>query len=156
MNINGQYGAFPKRLAITCAVSMDEAKEIFEAYWKLNHAIKKVASQQKIKYVGEEMWLKNPINGFYYSLREEKDKFSTLVQGSASYVFDLWLEFILARREQLTGQFHDEIIIEIKEGFETQASELLNECINLTNEKLNLNRELAIGVQFGRRYSEIH
>lgn len=151
-----QYGAFPKRLAITCAVSMSEAKEIFEAYWKLNYAIKIVSARQSVKHVNDEMWLRNPINGFYYSLREEKDRFSTLVQGSASYVFDLWLEYILEKREQLTGQFHDEIIIEIKKGFENKATELLQECIDKANNKLKLNRELAIGIQFGTRYSAIH
>ena len=71
-------------------------------------------------------------------------------------VFDLWLEYILEKREQLTGQFHDEIIIEIKKGFENKATELLQECIDKANNKLKLNRELAIGIQFGTRYSAIH
>lgn len=151
-----QYGAFPKRLALTCGISIEEAKEVYDAYWKLNHAIKKVSQKQKIKYVNDEMWLLNPISGFYYSLREKKDVFSTLVQGSASYVFDLWLQFILEKREQLTAQFHDEIVLCIKIGFEKQAEELLIESINKTNEKLKLNRELGIGIQYDRRYSNIH
>lgn len=102
------------------------------------------------------MWLLNPINGFWYSLRYEKDVFSTLVQGSASYVFDLWLRYIRSKRPQLTGQFHDEIVLEIKKGSNEKAYSLLRWAIDKTNEKLRLNRELDIDIQFGSRYSEIH
>lgn len=153
---NGQYGAFPKRLAITCGISIEEAKKVYDAYWELNKAIKIVSSEQKVKYVEDEMWLQNPINKFYYSLREKKDIFSTLVQGSASYVFDQWLEFILKEREQLTATFHDEFILCIKEGSESKAEELILRAIDQTNKKLKLNRELGAGVQYGKRYSEIH
>lgn len=151
-----QYGAFPKRLAITCQVSIEEAKEIYDAYWKLNDAIKTVSKKQKVVYVGDEMWLQNPINKFYYSLRERKDIFSTLVQGSASYVFDVWVGHVLKERKQLTAQFHDEIVLCVKEGFQDKATELLTRAIDKTNNELKLNRDLGIGIQFGYRYSEIH
>ena len=102
------------------------------------------------------MWLLNPINGFWYSLRTTKDIFSTLVQGTASYVFDLWVEEILKQREQITAQFHDEVVLEITEGYEKQCEEIIRNAINIVNEKLPLNRELDVSVQFGKRYSEIH
>lgn len=151
-----QYGAFPKRLAITCGISLKEAKEVFDAYWELNKAIKTASNEQTIRFVGEEMFLRNPINGFYYSLREKKDVFSTLVQGSASYVFDRWVQHVLEERRQLTASFHDEIVICIRSGNEDKASDLLNRAIAKTNEELRLNRELSIGIQFGQRYSSIH
>lgn len=109
-----------------------------------------------MKEVRGQKWLKNPVNGFYYSLRKEKDRFSTLVQGTASYVFDLWVGFIRSKRPQLTAQFHDEIVICIREGFEDKARELLDWAINKTNKTLKLDRELSIGTQFGYRYSDIH
>lgn len=156
MNINGQYNAYPPRLAITCGISLEKAKELFDGYWKLNWSIKEVASNQRIIELGEEMWMQNPINGFWYSLRTKNDIFSTLVQGTASYVFDKWVEFVLEERRQLTAQFHDEIVLCIREGFEKQAEELVRKALDKTNQFLKLNRELDIGVQFGKRYSNIH
>lgn len=161
-----QYGAGVSRLAITCGISREEAAVVHKAYWGKNWAIKKVAEQQKYKTVNEQMWLLNPISGLWYSLRFEKDVFSTLVQGTASYVFDLWVEHILSEREQLTGQFHDEIIICVKEGYskynpdtkkwEGPIVNFLKNMIKKTNEQLKLNRELDVDVQFGKRYSDIH
>lgn len=161
-----QYGAGAPRLAITAAISLEEAQKVHKAYWTKNWAIKEVASQQRVKVVNDQMWLLNPISGIWYSLRYEKDIFSTLVQGTASYVFDLWVKNILEEREQLTGQFHDEIIICVKEGYskyneearkwEGPVVDFLRRMIDKTNQQLNLNRELDIDVQFGRRYSDIH
>lgn len=151
-----QYGAGPPRLALTANISIDKAKQVHETYWKKNWAIKEVAKQQKIKTVRGQMWLLNPISGFWYSLRYEKDIFSTLVQGSASYVFDMWVEKFRSKRPQLTGQFHDEVVLCVKKGYREQAEKLLNDAINELNLELKLNRELGIGTQFGDRYSEIH
>lgn len=161
-----QYGAGVSRLAITAAISHEEAAKVHAAYWKKNWAIKQVASEQKVKTVNDQMWLLNPISHIWYSLRYEKDIFSTLVQGTASYVFDLWVQNILAEREQLTGQFHDEIIICVKEGYSRYNAEtkkwegpivdFLRRMIGKTNEQLKLNRELDIDVQFGKKYSDIH
>jgi DNA polymerase I-like protein with 3'-5' exonuclease and polymerase domains len=151
-----QYGAGPPRLAITANISLKEAEKVHAAYWKKNWAIKEVAKEQRVKRVRGQMWLLNPINGFYYSLRTEKDIFSTLVQGTADYVFNVWIKFIRSKRSQLTAQFHDEVVLEIKQGSRDKALKLLSWAIKATNDKLKLNRELAIGIQFGNRYSEIH
>lgn len=151
-----QYNAHPPRLSITCGITLDKAKELFEGYWELNWAIKKVAAQQKVKTIDEEMWLQNPINNFWYSLRKDNDRFSTLIQGTASYVFDLWINRVLSRRPQITAQFHDEGVWTVKKGFRKEIEAYLQSTIKWTNEQLNLNRELAIGVQFGDNYAEIH
>lgn len=151
-----QYGAGPPRLALTANISIAKAKQVHAVYWQKNWAIKEVASAQKVKTVREQMWLFNPISRFWYSLRYEKDIFSTLVQGSAAYVFDRWVEYFRKERPQLTGQFHDEVILTIKLGHREQAEKLLSDAINKLNEELKLNRELGIGTQFGSRYSHIH
>ena len=151
-----QYGAGIARLMITCGINRAAATRLYEAYWELNWAVKKVASQQKIKEIDGQMWLKNPINGFYYSLRMMKDVFSTLVQGTASYVFDMWVKNILEIRPQLTAQFHDEIVLCIKEGFEKQCEDLVRGAIKKLNEEIKLNRELDVGVDFGVNYGLIH
>lgn len=151
-----QYGAFPPRLAITCGIDLEQAKILHEGYWKLNWAIREVAKNQVVKTIGDQMWLLNPVNGFWYSLRTEKDIFSTLVQGTASYVFDVWVREVMSNDSKIIGQFHDEIILLVKEGWRNEVKEYLHYCIDKTNKQLGLNRELGIDVQFGKNYSEIH
>ena len=155
-NYSCQYGAGVAKLARTAGISMETAKTVHEAYWKKNWAIKKIASVQLTKEVDGQMWLFNPVSKMWYSLRFEKDIFSTLVQGTASYVFDRWVQFILEEREQLTGQMHDEFILCIREGFEDECTKLVNRAMDRLNEELKLNRELACGIAYGHRYSEIH
>lgn len=151
-----QYGAGAPRLALTANISLKKAEQVHKAYWDKNWAIKEVAKQQEVKTVKGQMWLKNPINGFWYSLRYEKDIFSTLVQGSASYVFDLWVQTFRRKRSQLTGQFHDEVILCVKRGYREPCENLLRTSIADVNQQLQLNRDLDIDVQFGERYSDIH
>lgn len=102
------------------------------------------------------MFQYNPISSFWYSLRKENDKFSTLVQGTAAYTFDLWVKNVLKRRDQLTASFHDEIVLTIKKGHRDDCIAMLRDAIYETNEQLQLNVLLDIGIQFGNRYSEIH
>lgn len=153
-----QYGAGPARLALTAGISLKEAKMVWETYWKKNWAIKEVAKNQRVRTVQGQMWLQNPINKFWYSLRYEKDIFSTLVQGSASYVFDIWVAEFRKHRRQLTAQFHDEVVlcVRIGGGVRDKATSLLQSAIAKVNQQLKLNRELGVDVQFGSRYSEIH
>ena len=151
-----QYGAGVGRLMLTCDIERDVAGNLHKAYWKKNWAIKAVAEAQIVKKIGDQMWLLNPISGFWYSLRTEKDVFSTLVQGSAAFVFDLWVKKVRDIRPQLTAQFHDEIVLSIKKGFRDDATRLLMETISEVNDLLTLNRELSISVQFGENYAAIH
>lgn len=151
-----QYGAGPPRLALTANIPLKKAKQVWETYWQKNWAIKKVAEQQTTKTLRGQMWLLNPISKLWYSLRFEKDIFSTLVQGSAAYVFDKWVEEFRKKRPQLTGQFHDEVVLHIKKGHRGDAIKLLQDAITTLNNKLKLNRELGVDVQFGSKYSEIH
>lgn len=151
-----QYGAGPPRLALTADISLEKAEQVWKTYWEKNWAIKKVAEKQIVKTISGQMWLYNPISHLWYSLRYEKDRFSTLIQGTAAFVFDEWVRLFRSKRPQLTGQFHDEVVIEIKKGFRDRAEKLLREAIEELNNMLKLNRELGIDVQFGDRYSHIH
>lgn len=151
-----QYGAGPARLALTADIKLKEAERVHKAYWDKNKAIKKVADNQRVKEIDGVMWLLNPISKFWYHLKYEKDKFSTLVQGSASYVFDMWVKTFRAIRPQLTAQFHDEVVLEIKKGNREKCTALLKNSIEQLNNVLQLNRRLDIDVQFGDRYSSIH
>lgn len=150
-----QYGAGPPRLEITCGINREEAIELHKAYWERNQAIKEVVKQQKVKTLNGQMWLLNPINKFYYPLRERKDIFSTLVQGTASYVFDLWA-IEINKVKKLTAQFHDELVLNVKKGYRKEVTEFLQKAIKTVNDKVKLNRQLEIDIQFGNRYGEIH
>lgn len=151
-----QYGAGPPRLALTANIDIKKAEQVWKTYWEKNWAIKKVAEEQIVKIVSGQMWLFNPISKLWYSLRYEKDRFSTLIQGTASYVFDEWVKLFRLNRPQLTAQFHDEVVLHIKKGNREKCTSLLKNSINELNNILKLNRELGIDVQYGDRYSSIH
>src|SRR5690606_13906313 len=157
---NGNYacqdGAGVARVAITCGISEEAARKLHEAYWERNWAIKEVSRRQRTKSVRGQMYLWNPISRFWYSLRTEKDIFSTLVQGSAAYCFDTWLSIVIAERPQLTGQFHDEFILTVLKGHREEIKNFLKGTIDEVNDFLRLNVPLAIDVQFGDNYAEIH
>lgn len=164
------YGAGPPKIAKTTGISAKEAKALWEAYWKRNWSVKAVANACKTKTVTvplvngkppaycsqESTWLFNPVSGFWYSLRNEKDKFSTLNQGTGVYCFDTWVAFVRAKRPQLTAQFHDEIVLCIKKGYREECTKLLKDAVKEANEFLQLNRELDVGVDYGQNYGEIH
>ncbi|AMO43517.1 putative DNA polymerase [Pseudomonas phage O4] len=150
------YGAGGPRVAITAGVSTNEGYKLVDAYWQRNWSVKRIAEDQRVKVCNGMKWLYNPVSGFWYSLRHEKDRFSTLNQGTGVYCFDVWIGNFRKKRPQLTGQMHDEVILCVKKGHRKQAEKLLRDAIEETNKQLKLNRELDISVQFGDRYSDIH
>lgn len=109
---NCQYGAGFATIARTAKVSEKVGKKLHAGYWKLNWSIKKIAESTTVKKTSFGMFQKNPVNGFWYSLRSDKDRVSTLIQGLGSYILDVWLLNIFNIAEQrglevmLLGQFH--------------------------------------------------
>ena len=150
------YGVGAPKLALSIGVEVWEAQKLIDTYWKRNWAIKKLAEDTFVKKVKGEMWLYNPVSKFWYSLRYKKDIFSTLNQGTGVYCFDSWIKEIRKIRPQLTGQFHDEIILCIKKGSEEKCKQLLQQAITNVNKALKLNVQLGVDIQFGQRYSDIH
>ena len=151
-----QYGAGIKTLAKQLNITMKEAKVISEAYWKRNWSVKAISDSMVTKQVEGSTWQYNPVSKLWYSLRSDKDKFSTLCQGTGTYLFDMWVGFILKERQQLTANFHDEIILEVKKGNRDKCIKLLQKSIQQVNNLLGLNRDLEVDIQFGNNYSEIH
>lgn len=92
----------------------------------------------------------------WYYLKAEKDRFSTLNQGTGTFCFDLWVKFILEARPQLTADFHDEVVLEVRKGNRDKATKLLKDCVGKVNDRLKLNRELDVDVSFGPTYADIH
>lgn len=158
-----QYGAGVPTVARSAGCDQTTAARLHKAYWDLNWSIKEIAANTKVITVDGQMWQQNPVNKFWYSLRTEKDRFSTLCQGTGAYVFDVWCNNIIAICNErwgcdplLSGQFHDELILQVKKGFRDLWTDLLNEAMDRTNKELKLNRNCACDVQFGDNYSQIH
>ena len=150
------YGVGAFKLSKTLDITQAEAKAIIKAYWEKNWSVKQVADDQKVRTIGKQMWILNPVSNFWYSLRYEKDKFSTLNQGTGVYCFDTWIKYFLQVRRQLTGQMHDEVILHVKKGNRERCTDMLNTAIRQANNELKLNRELGIDIQYGDSYADIH
>lgn len=150
------YGGGAEKLAKSAGITVHQAKKIRAAYWKRNWAILQVSKQWLRKTTSTGNWVLNPVSGNWHQLRAEKDVFSTVNSSTGVWCFDYWIRTILSKRRQLTAQFHDEIILEVKKGYQDQARDLVEWAIKVVNDEIKLNIPLGISVQFGEKYSDIH
>jgi hypothetical protein len=150
------YGAGDAAVARAIGRPLAEGAKMRKAYWERNWSVLAIAAEQIVKKCLGGMWLFNPVSELWYSLRYEKDRFSTLNQGTGVYCFDMWIMEFRKKRPQLTGQMHDEVILTVKKGYREQVVKLLKDAVQVVNDKLKLNRELDIDVQFGDSYASIH
>lgn len=158
-NYSAIYGVGPPKLARELFIKEWQAAQLLEAYWERNKSIKKVAKEQYIKKLKDgSLWLKNPVSGFYYSLRYERDVFSTLNQGTGVFIFDSWLMRVRKKGVVIPFQYHDELMTlrnvqtQAREGIETALHEGMKEV----NESLKLNVEVKVDVQWGSDYASVH
>lgn len=157
VNYAAQYGVQKVTLARQSGLSEREAQKLLDAYWARNWSIKAVAKEQYVKTLPDgSMWLKNPINGFYYSLRSEKDIFSTLVQGSGDYIFCLWTMFCRSLGLKISLNYHDEWLAYIDPEQKGWVTNVAEEAMRKVNSTLNLNKEIKMDIQFGQSYAECH
>lgn len=157
-----QYSAGIKTVARTAKVSEKVAKKLHEGYWKRNWSVKKIATMMTTKKTSFGEWQINPVNKFWYSLRNEKDRFSTLVQGTAAYAFDIWLYQTHRLSKQrgldfnLLCQMHDDMALQHPEGQQAVYEALVVDGLKKANESLKLNIELKCEVIHGYNGAEIH
>jgi len=156
VNYSCTYGITPAGLTRAHGWPLEKSTRMREIYWQRNWSINSIADACVVKTCFGEKWLFNPISKLWYSLRTDKDRFSTLNQGTGVYCFDTWIRNFRKKRNQLTGQMHDEVMLCIKKGHREQCIRLLKEAIKETNEELGLNRDLDVSIQFGSDYSKIH
>lgn len=165
VNYSSVYNVGANTLSRTLDIEIKEAEKLLEAYWSINWAVKAIAEEQNIiETENNGRWLINPINGFLYSLRSDKDRFSTLCQGTGAFFFDMWVDKILTKMEDkwgkktLTGQFHDELIIVCKDNPKAVnvISNMITSSIKEVSDEYKLRRELGADVQTGYRYANIH
>lgn len=159
------YGGGAASIAKGAGISLDVAKRLHEAYWKLHWSVLAIAKEQIVFKCKKGLnWLINPINGFCYSVRTEKDIFSTLAQGTGSFIFDMWVLNMLSRLKEdfgvmtLTADFHDEIIFCLRDNEKSKEyfTKVIEDGIIKVNKDFKLRVDMGCEVQFGNRYSEIH
>lgn len=155
-NFSATYKIGAEALARNANISLREAKKLLHIYWERNKAILLVEKECLIMEAGGKRWLLNPISGFWYSLRNDKDKFSTLNQGTAVYCFDIWLQFIRQQGIKVALQYHDEILFNVISGGQEEVKEKIGKAIELTNNRLQLNVPVGCSIQFGDNYANVH
>ena len=151
-----QVYLYQKGLERNTGMPLDECKTLHTTYWKRNWSIQAIADSCRVKIVNGQKWLFNPVSKFWYSLRYEKDRFSTLNQGTGVYCFDEWVKEIRKSKLPLIGQMHDEIIGLLRIGLRERATKVIKNAVYKVNSKLKLDRDLDCDVQFGSNYAEIH
>jgi len=156
VNYSATYGIGAAKLARGTGLSVKEAKALLEAFWSRNWAIKQVSEGVRTRELFGSMWLQNPVSKFWYSLRSDKDRFSTLNQGTGVFCFDTWVALCRKNGINTVGQFHDEIIALVELGKEKQVERLMHWAATKLNERVQLNVPLGADVQFGKTYASIH
>lgn len=160
VNFAGVYGAGPPKIALTTGMPLQQAQKLHKTYWDRNKAVKQVAKSVKTKTTivdgVEQMWLFNPVSKFWYSLRFEKDKFSTLNQGTGVYCFDLWVREVRLSGIKIMFQYHDEIAFHLKEFEQDIVKKKLLDSIEKVNKTVKLNVPLGVSVDFGKTYADVH
>lgn len=156
VNYSSVYGIGPPNLSRSLKSTVSAAAVLLESYWERNWSVKKVAEDCIVKSVKRQKWLYNPVSGFWYSLRAEKDRFSTLNQGTGVYCFDSWVKECVKRGYWPLAQFHDETVTEVVAADADKVIKAQQEAIDAVNKKLKLNVTLRITPKIGERYSDIH
>jgi hypothetical protein len=126
------YGAGGATVARSAGITEREGIKLVEAYWKRNWSVEAIANSQTVKTCRKQKWLYNPVSKLWYSLRAEKDRFSTLNQGTGVWCFDTWVKYQRQKGLPQIGQFHDETINLVKEENKERAKKVLRWAIDMT------------------------
>lgn len=156
VNYSCTYGITPTGLERNTGMPIDQCTKLHTTYWKRNWSVQAIADACKVKTVNGQKWLYNSVSGLWYSLRHDKDRFSTLNQGTGTYCFDMWVKEIKKSGLPVIGQMHDEYIGLIKLGLRDRATKVTKDAVKAVNIQLRLNRELDCDVAFGNNYAQIH
>lgn len=166
-----QYGAGAKTVARTAKIDLSVGQLLVSSYKKLNWSIEAIAKDQKVIRTSFGNFQLNPLNGLYYNLKFAKDAFSTLIQGSGSYILDIWILNIYKHLDngtyglthddvKLLATFHDELILEFDKEHKETVRQLVADSLEDVNKAMLSSNRITIpfgcDIQFGERYSEIH
>ena len=156
VNFAGVYGAGPPKLMVVLGCTLEFAQKLHKAYWIRNKAVKQVSADAVYKTVRKQLWLWNPVAKMWYYLKELKDIFSTLNQGTGVYCFDTWLRNVRKLGIKVMLQYHDELGFDFRKEDREEIKTKLQTAIEKANEELKLNVPLGISIDIGDNYGEAH
>lgn len=157
VNFSSTYKVGAKTLARNLKKTEKFAKSILDAFWKRNWAIKTFEADCITKVIGTQMWVQQPVSKFWYTLRSEKDIFSTVNQSTAVYVFDVWLAFSRRQGLKVSLQSHDEQLCKISDTVpQDVVTNMMNKAMEKVNNKLKLNVSIACSMDYGLNYKSVH
>ena len=156
VNYSALYGVGASKLSKELKIKKADAEKLLNAYWERNYSVKKFASDCEVKTINGQMWVKNPLNGYFYSLRSEKDIFSTVNQSAGDYIFTLWIHFLIELGVCIRGGWHDECLITCTPEEESFVVESLYKAIDKVNKVLDLKIPVGIDYNVGMSYAEVH
>lgn len=155
VNYSAVYGVGAKTLSRQADISVHKAAKIISSYWERNWAVTKVAENTQVRKVSDELWIFNPVSGFWYNLRFDKDKWSTLNQSTGVFVFDTFVKYCKEGGLNVVMQMHDEVLVDCA-GNAEQVKDVLERAIKRTNEDLGMNVPFHIDYKFGSTYAAVH
>jgi len=156
-NYSALYNVGVASLSRNGGMPMKEAEAFLKAFWDMNWSIKQVAKEAYVRTLKDgSMWVKNPVSGFFYSLRNDRDTWSTLNQGTGVFIVDSWIMHMRRKGVHPQGQIHDEVFFVLPEGNEKETLQVLEDSIVKVNQTLKLNVEIAVDVKFGENYAQVH
>tara|TARA_R110002167_G_scaffold331706_1_gene538416 strand:- start:62248 stop:64158 length:1911 start_codon:yes stop_codon:yes gene_type:complete len=150
------YGVGWATLGGVTNLNQKDSKAVIKSYWDKNWSIKQLPKDITTKNVNGQEWLQNPVNKLWYSVRSEKDIFSTLNQGTGVFVFDMWLKFMMMEGITPILQYHDEKLSLSKKEDRGKVKRILQNSMSKVNKALQLNVEIKVDVQFGNTYADVH
>lgn len=160
-----QYGSGAATVARTAGVPLPAAEIICSSYHDLNWSIGVIAENTKTKKANGMTWQLNPVNNLWYWLKSDKDRFSTLCQGTGAYITDTWIESCheVCREKYginapVIAEFHDELVMRVKDSIIAKAAmeRIVLDAMELVNTIVQCNVTFACEIKFGENYSAIH
>lgn len=156
-NYSATYGIGKAKLARDLKCKVSAAQALLEAFWKRNWAIREITKQAQTKTLKDgSLWVYNPVSGFWMSLRNHKDIFSTLNQSTGVFVFDTWLAHVNNTGIPVVMQYHDEFLGYVPKGTREETREKVQLATRKLNETLQLNVEIGSDTEFGDTYASCH
>lgn len=157
-NFSCTYGVGASTLSRNVGMKEREARKLIDTYWQRNWSIREFADSCKVKEVNGQRWIQNPVSKLWLSLRSDKDKFSTVNQSTAVYVFDNFLGFIRKFGVKVQYQCHDELLFSLPDTEDSKKDirNMVNQSMAFVNELLKLNVTVSCSMSFAFRYSDCH
>lgn len=155
-NYSAMYKIGKVKLSKELKITQTEAQKLLDAYWKKNHCVKVFSESCEIKTVDGQMWVKNPINGYWYSLRSEKDIFSTVNQSAGDYIFTLWEYNLIKLGVIIRFNAHDEIVTTCKPEDKDSTVTKIKKALDMVNKQLKLKIPIQLDYKIGNHYAEVH